>query len=506
MSKKPVVLCILDGWGLTTDTENSAIAKADTHFFDSLLKNYPNSQLEASGKFVGLPDGQMGNSEVGHMNIGAGRVMLQDLPRINKCVEEDAFMQNTVLVDAINNVKKTNGKMHLLGLLSDGGVHAHIKHIIKLAKTIAKEGVEVLMHCFLDGRDTAQKSALIYLNQFIEETKEFNNIKIATIGGRYFGMDRDKRWDRIEKAYNVIVFGENSNKNPIEEVNNSYAKDITDEFIEPVAVNNYQGMNDGDGFIFCNYRADRARQISMALGDEEFKEFERKKVVKFSTKIQMTEYSSDHNRFLKTLFGAEEIEDCLGEVISKNNLKQLRIAETEKYAHVTFFFNCGKEVPFEGEDRILVKSPNVATYDLQPEMSANEVNEKLIDAINSDRYDYITVNFANPDMVGHTGSMEASIKACETIDRNLEKLVKTVLDKDGTIFVTADHGNVEKMFDKKTNQPCTTHTTNKVPFIYISNHSNGIKLNDGALCNIAPTILKEMKIEKPNKMSGESLF
>lgn len=502
---KSVVLCILDGWGLGNDKENSAIAKADTKFFDYLMENYPNSQLEASGTFVGLPDGQMGNSEVGHSNIGAGRMLLQDLPRINKCVNEKAFMQNKVLVEALEEVKKNNGKMHLLGLLSDGGVHSHIDHIIELAKTIAENGVEVLLHAFLDGRDTQQKSAINYLEKFINETKDFPNIKIATVGGRYFGMDRDKRWDRVEKAYNVIVLGENSSLSPIDVVNNSYQNDITDEFIEPTSVNNYQGMEEGDGFIFCNYRADRARQISMALGKKDFDEFARKKVINFSSKIQMTEYSSEHSEFLKTLFGAEEIKDCLGEVISNNNLKQLRIAETEKYAHVTFFFNCGRENPFNGEERILVKSPNVATYDLQPEMSANEVNEKLIDAIKSNKFDYITVNFANPDMVGHTGSMDAAVKACETVDKNLEKLVNTVLEENGTIFVTADHGNVEKMIDTD-GKPCTTHTTNKVPFIYISNNSKGKNVNNGALCDIAPTILKEMNIKQPELMTGKSLI
>lgn len=506
MTKKPVVLCILDGWGLTEDKKNSAIANANIHFYNSLIKNYPNCSLEASESFVGLPEGQMGNSEVGHTNIGAGRVVLQDLPRINKTTKEKTFLQNKVLVEAINAVKKTNGKMHLMGLLSDGGVHSHINHIIELAKSIAKENVEVLVHCFLDGRDTPQKSALIYINKFIDETKEFQNIKIATIGGRYFAMDRDNKWDRVEKAYNVFVAPENSNNDPIKEIEKAYSNNITDEFIEPIAVNNFTGMKDGDGFIFANYRSDRARQISLALGKKDFNAFERKKVINFSAKIQMTEYSSEHNEFLTTLFGSEEIKACLGEVIAENNLNQLRIAETEKYAHVTFFFNAGREEPFKNEERILIKSPAVATYDLQPEMSANEVTKKLLGAINQDKFDFIVINYANPDMVGHTGNMEATIKACETVDANLQDLVNLVLHKDGIICVTADHGNAEKMFDEEKNQPYTAHTTNQVPFILVSNNLQNAKLNNGALCDIAPTILGLMKIKQPSLMTGKSLI
>ncbi len=503
---KPVVLCILDGWGLTDDKKYSAIAQANTPFFDYLMQKYPNSKLNASGKFVGLPEGQMGNSEVGHMNIGAGRIVLQDLPRIDKCVAEHRFLENQIITKTIRLTKSGSGRIHLLGLLSDGGVHSHINHIIELAKTLAKEGLEVLVHAFLDGRDTPQKSAETYIQNFIKETKSFSNIKLVTIGGRYYGMDRDKRWDRIEKAYNVIVEGDGTNKDPFKELQNSYANNITDEFVEPKAINKYKGMKDGDSFIFCNYRADRARQITMALGKEDFNEFQRHKVIKFSAKVQMTEYSSEHNAFLDTIFGPEDIKDCLGEVISNKKLKQLRIAETEKYAHVTFFFNCGRETPFNGEERILIKSPNVATYDLQPEMSANPVCDNLIEAIKSDKFDYLTVNFANPDMVGHTGIMEAATKACETIDILLKKLVETVLQKDGTIFITADHGNIEKMFDEKTGQPHTAHTTNPVPFIYVSNKSVGKNIKDGSLCDIAPTILKEMQIEQPKLMTGTSLI
>ena len=506
MSKKPVVLCILYGWGITEKKEFSAVDKANTAFFDSLIANYPHCKLNASEEFVGLPAGQMGNSEVGHTNIGAGRVVLQDLPRINKCVKEKAFMQNKAFVDAISKIKKAGGRVHLLGLLSDGGVHAHINHIVEMAKTLANQGLTVCMHCFLDGRDVPQKSAITYINRFEEETKGYINIEIATIGGRYFGMDRDKNWDRIEKAYNVIVNGGNSDNNPVKVIEEAYNNGITDEFIEPVAVNNYDGMRDGDGFIFANYRADRAREISMALGKENFDGFKRNKVINFSTKIQMTEYSSEHNEFMDTLFGAEEIDDCLGEVIAKAGLKQLRIAETEKYAHVTFFFNAGREEPFKNEERILVKSPAVATYDLKPEMSSDEVTEKLLNAINEDKFDFIVINFANPDMVGHTGKMDAAIKACETVDKNLEKITKLVLEKDGVICVTADHGNAEKMFDEVKQVPYTAHTTNLVNFIVVKNDIKGIELNNGSLCDIAPTILKLMNIKQPELMTGQSLI
>ncbi|MBR2140822.1 MAG: 2,3-bisphosphoglycerate-independent phosphoglycerate mutase [Rickettsiales bacterium] len=510
MSKKQTVLCILDGWGLTNDTKYSAIAKANTPFYDSLLKNYPNTELEASGLYVGLPDGQMGNSEVGHTSIGAGRVIFQDLPKISRVVADGKMKKNSVLKDIVKATKKSKGAVHLLGLLSDGGVHSHINHIIDVAKTISKEGLAVYVHCFLDGRDTPQKSALTYINKFKEETAKFENIKIATISGRYYAMDRDKNWDRVEKAYNVIVNGngdENFSADPVRVVEESYLNNITDEFIEPVVVNNYKGMKDGDSFIFCNFRADRARELSEALGNKNFNSFSRSKVVDFAEKAQFTEYSKAHNEFLKTMFPAEEIKKSLGEIVSKKGLKQLRIAETEKYAHVTFFFNGGVEKEFEGEDRILVKSPAVATYDLKPEMSAIEVNEKLIDAIKSEKYDFIVVNFANPDMVGHTGNMEATVKAIETIDEQLKKLVEAVLEKDGTIFITADHGNAEKMFDEKKNQPYTAHTTNLVPFIVVKNNVNDIKLREkGTLCDIAPTILKSMKIMVPFAMSGKNLI
>lgn len=511
MVDNQTVLCILDGWGipLAGEEEYSAIKKAKTPFFDSLLEKYPNTQLEASGLSVGLPDGQMGNSEVGHTSIGAGRVIFQDLPKINKIVLDGKMKKNKILKECIKAVKKEKGNIHILGLFSDGGVHSHINHIIDLVKVLAKEKINVFVHCFLDGRDTPQKSALNYLKKFTEETERFDNVKIATVSGRYYAMDRDKNWDRVEKAYNVIVSGgdDDFSINPQHIIEESYLNGITDEFVEPVAVNNYKGMKDGDAFIFCNFRADRARELSQALGQEEFDGFKRDKVINFSYKVQFTEYSKEHSKYLKTMFPADEIKKSLGEIVSKKGLKQLRIAETEKYAHVTFFFNGGVEKEFEGEDRILVKSPAVATYDLQPEMSCREVNAKLIEAIKSKKYNLLVVNFANPDMVGHTGSMEATVKAIEAIDEELKKLVEAVLEENGTIFITADHGNAEKMIDKEKNQPCTTHTTNKVPFIVVSNNTKNIKLRDkGTLCDIAPTVLKNMKLSVPFAMGGKSLI
>jgi 2,3-bisphosphoglycerate-independent phosphoglycerate mutase len=509
---KQTILCILDGWGIPSNEEerkNSAIEKANTPFFDSLLENYPNTQLEASGLSVGLPNGQMGNSEVGHTSIGAGRLILQDLPKINKTVIDDKMKKNDVLKNTIRAINKTKGSIHLLGLLSDGGVHSHINHIIDVAKTIAKEKVNVYMHCFLDGRDTPQKSALEYINNFIKETERFQNIKIATVCGRYYAMDRDNNWDRVKKAYNIVVNGSDTDFsiNPTHIVEELYLNNITDEFVEPVAVNNYRGMKDGDAFIFCNFRADRARELSQALAQSDFSGFERNKVINFSAKVQFTEYSKEHNQYLSTMFPADEIKKSLGEVISKKGLKQLRIAETEKYAHVTFFFNGGLEKEFEGEDRILVSSPKVATYDLKPEMSCQEVNQKLIEAIKSKKYDFTVVNFANPDMVGHTGNMDATVKAIETIDVELKKLIETVLEVDGTIFITADHGNAEKMFDEVKKQPHTAHTTNKVPFIVVSNDAKKISLREkGTLCDIAPTVLKLMKISTPFAMNGKNLI
>jgi 2,3-bisphosphoglycerate-independent phosphoglycerate mutase len=506
--KKPIVLCILDGWGLTKDTEYSAIAKAKTPNFDEIFSKYPRSILKASGQAVGLPEGQMGNSEVGHMNIGAGRIVFQTLPKIDKNVKDNTLKDIQLIKKTIVSLKKSKGDLHLLGLLSDGGVHSHITHIIALAKIFADEKINVKVHCFLDGRDTPQKSALTYIEQFQSAIEEYDNISIATLGGRYYGMDRDNRWDRIEKAYNIIVSGEELGQvaDPATAIKESYTKDKTDEFLEPIAITGYQGMKTGDAFIFANFRADRAREISMALANPNFSFFDRKKTVDFVEKIQMTEYSAEHNEYLDTIFPPNDIRNSLGEIIAKQGLKQLRIAETEKYAHVTFFFSGGKEEKFKDEERILVDSPKIATYDLKPEMSASVLTEKLIKEIQSDKFDFILVNYANPDMVGHTGVMEAAIKACEEVDKELGKLIKAIKEKDGLLFVAADHGNAEKMFDKEKQEPFTAHTSNPVPFILVAKGAEKLKLANGILANIAPTILHVMGIEKPKEMTEESLL
>ena len=509
MRKKPVVLCILDGWGIPKDEKYSAIAKADAKNYQSYLKEYPNSQLNASGEFVGLPDGQMGNSEVGHTNIGAGRIVMQDLPMINRDVANNSVKDRKQIKEIVAKMKQSNGAMHLIGLASDGGVHSHINHIINFAKIFADNKIKVYLHLLLDGRDVAQKSALTYIKKFNDELlNKYKNISIATVGGRYYGMDRDKRWDRVEKAYNTMVLAECDKKysTAVDTINDSYSNNVTDEFVAPSVIGDYAGMKDKDGFMFCNFRADRAREITSALGNVNFDGFNRKKIIHFAAMAELTEYSEDHAKYLTTIYAPEEIVNSLGEVVSKNGLKQLRIAETEKYAHVTFFFNGGKETVFEGEERILINSPKVATYDLQPEMSANGVKEGVLNAIDSNKFDLIVINFANPDMVGHTGIMEAAIKACKAVDNDLGEIVNKVKEKDGIIFVTADHGNVEKMFDETTGQPFTAHTTNPVPFIMIGNDVKNKKLHNGSLCDIAPTILATMQIKQPEEMTGKNLI
>ena len=508
MRKKPVVLCVMDGWGIPESDKYSAIAKAKVPNYDKFLKEYPNSKLNASGEFVGLPEGQMGNSEVGHTNIGAGRLVLQTLPMINKDVANNTLKDRPVIKDFISKMKSSNKTMHLIGLMSNGGVHSHINHIINITKSFADNGINVNLHFIADGRDVAQKSALTFVETLNNELKNYSNVKIATISGRFYAMDRDKRWDRIEKAYNAIVLAESEKnfKTAEEAIENSYANEITDEFIVPATIGDYKGMQDGDGFLFCNFRADRARELTMALGSKDFNDFARKKVIKFAVMGELTEYSEDHAKYLSTIYTPEEIVNSLGEVVSNAGLTQLRIAETEKYAHVTFFFNGGKETVFKGEERVLINSPKVATYDLQPEMSAEAVKNGVIDAINSNKFDLIVINFANPDMVGHTGIMDAAIKACEAVDKCVGEIAEKVKEKDGIMFITADHGNAEKMFDETTGQPFTAHTTNLVPFIMVANDVKNVKLSDGSLCDIAPTILQVMELKQPKEMTGESLI
>lgn len=488
-SHKPILLCVLDGWGIGDDNDSfNSIARAQAPNYQRFLKTYPHSQLETSGLAVGLPEGQMGNSEVGHMTIGAGRVIFQDLPRINNAIKDGSLAEHPLLQKLIaqENNKKT---CHLMGLLSDGGVHSHIDHIIFIAEYLAKNGVEVVLHAFLDGRDVAQKSALTYLEQC-------KNIKIGTVSGRYYAMDRDKKWDRIELATNAIISAQGEKfSDAISAVKNSYAQEITDEFVKPCVISDYSGIKDGDALIFCNFRADRARQISEKL-------FEK---VKFSQSLALTKYSDKLSENYQILFPEVEIKNSLPEILSARGLTQLRIAETEKYAHVTFFFSCGREKEFAGEERILVKSPAVATYDLQPEMSAAEVGEKLRAAISSDKFDFIIVNYANPDMVGHSGMLDPSIKAVEAIDAQLGLLEQIILEKDGLMLISADHGNIECMQDEH-HHPHTAHTTNPVPFILISKNVADKKLHNGTLADIAPTVLHLMNINQPQEMTGKNLI
>lgn len=501
----PVVLCILDGWGYTPETKDNAIFEAKTPFFDKLFKENPYSLLETSGLAVGLPDGQMGNSEVGHMNIGSGRIVMQSLPLIDQSIKDGSLAKNDEINSLIEKLKETGGACHVLGLLSPGGVHSHQDHMAALVNILSERGIKVKIHAFTDGRDTPPESALEYLEKFEKDIK--NNGEIVTVSGRYYAMDRDKRWDRVSLAYNAIVSAEGEKaKTAKDSIQNSYAKAKADEFIKPTVINGYSGIKDGDAIIMANFRSDRARQILSALTSPDFNDFNRTKTAKFSAKLGMVEYSEELNKNISIIFKPTRLTNILGEVIAQNNLKQLRIAETEKYAHVTFFFNGGEEKELKGEDRILIPSPNVATYDLKPEMSAYEVTEKLVEVIDAKKYDLIVVNYANTDMVGHTGIKEAAIKAVEALDICLQKLNKSLENAGGCMFITADHGNAEQMTDDSTGQPHTAHTTNPVPFIAVGKCAKNLKLKNGRLCDIAPTLLKVMNIEKPTQMTGESLI
>ncbi|HEY3918396.1 MAG TPA: 2,3-bisphosphoglycerate-independent phosphoglycerate mutase [Stellaceae bacterium] len=503
---RPVVLCILDGWGERADKADNAILDADTPNWHQFLKTAPHAQLQASEHFVGLPDGQMGNSEVGHMNLGAGRVVVQDLPRIDKAVAEGSLAHNLELQEFIARVKKAHGTAHLMGLLSPGGVHAHQDHIAALAKAIAAAGIEVAVHAFLDGRDTPPKSAAGYVAKFSADIAPARIARIATVSGRYYAMDRDKRWDRVAKAYEALVDAKGVRaadaKTAIEQ---SYATGKTDEFVLPTVIGDYAGMKDGDGVICANFRADRVREILTALLDADFKDFPRAQVPRFSGAAGMAEYSDELKHHMLTLFPPEALTDTFGEVVSRAGLKQLRIAETEKYAHVTFFFNGGREAEFPGESRILVPSPKVATYDLKPEMSAPEVTDKLVAAIDSGRFDVVVVNYANTDMVGHSGDLQATIKAVETVDRCLGRLADAVKRAGGTLLITADHGNAELMRDPKTGEPHTAHTTNPVPLILVNPPPGVAGISDGKLSDIAPTLLRLLGIEQPKAMTGHAL-
>ncbi len=508
MTQKPVMLLILDGWGYREEkTADNAIENGNTPNWHRLLEECPHGLIETSGLAVGLPEGQMGNSEVGHTNLGAGRVVMQDLPKIDLAIKDGSLAKNPVLSDMINTLKNNGKSCHLMGLMSPGGVHSMQSHILALAKIISDAGVPVKIHAFLDGRDTPPSSAKEYLAKFNQDIAGLNNVKIATVEGRFYAMDRDKRWDRVELAYNNLVLADGKRFATTDEaITNSYKNKVTDEFVLPVVIGNYQGMEDGDAILMANFRADRAREILYALADKDFNGFERKKVVSLSNSIGITEYSVDHNRFMKTIFPPEALVNILGEVIAENGLTQLRIAETEKYAHVTFFFNGGEEKEFKGEERILIASPKVATYDLKPEMSVYEVTEQLVKAIEDKRFDVIICNFANGDMVGHTGIMDAVLKAVEAVDTCLGKVEQAIKNVGGVLIVTADHGNAEKMVDEKTGQPYTAHTIGKVQAVLVNDKTGVKSFDNGCLADIAPTMLDLLQIKQPVEMTGKSLL
>jgi 2,3-bisphosphoglycerate-independent phosphoglycerate mutase len=501
------VLCILDGWGERPRADDNAIETARTPVWHRLIARWPHAQLQASEHYVGLPDGQMGNSEVGHTNMGAGRVVFQDLPRINTAIAEGTLAMMPGLRDFVGKLKESGGTAHLMGLMSPGGVHSHQHQIAVLARILAEAGLPVAVHAFLDGRDTPPKAAASYLKKFEEDVAGLQKLRIATVCGRYYAMDRDKRWDRLERAYAVIVVGAGqSAEDPIRAVEAAYARGETDEFVEPTAIAGYHGMRDGDGLLIANFRADRVREIAAALLDPDFAGFSRPKYVSFVAALGLVEYSTELNHFLGTLFPPDDLGDTFGEVVSRAGLTQLRIAETEKYAHVTFFFNGGRETVFPGEERILVPSPKVATYDLQPQMSAPEVTDKVVDAIRSGRFDVIVLNYANTDMVGHTGRLDAAIKAVEAVDNCLGRLSEAVERAGGTLLITADHGNAEMMRDPETGEPHTAHTLNPVPLILVNPPAAIPRVEDGRLSDIAPTLLDILGLAKPAAMTGHSLI
>ncbi len=508
MAKKPVMLIILDGFGLGKEYSGNAIKLAKTPNIDRFLKEYESTTLEASGLAVGLPEGQMGNSEVGHLNIGSGRIIYQDLTKISKSIEDGDFFEKEEFLKAIINAKKNNKKIHLIGLVSSGGVHSHNTHLYALLKLMKNQDFhQVYIHAILDGRDVPPTAGKADIKELIDKIKEIGVGEVATISGRYYAMDRDKRWERTELAYDAFVLGLGKEAmDPVMAIEKSYKENITDEFIIPTVIKKDRDpvatVDNGDSIIFFNFRPDRARQITRAFVDEVFQGFERKKKVN-TFYVTMTEYDKTiENTYVA--YREKAPNNTLGQYISKKGLSQLRIAETEKYAHVTFFFNGGIEEPFENEDRALISSPKVATYDLQPEMSALEVKNEVLDRLKTDKYDLIILNFANPDMVGHTGVVSATIKAIETVDSCLGEIVELLLEKGGKALITSDHGNAEMLIDEQDGSPITAHTSNKVPLILVGDKD--VELQEGILADLAPTILELLGLEKPEEMTGNSLI
>ena len=509
MKDKVTMLMILDGFGDNKNTDGNAIKLAKTPNIDKLMKKYPNTDIFTSGLHVGLPEGQMGNSEVGHTNIGAGRIVYQELTRITKAIEDGDFFSNPEFIAAIENCKKHNSKLHILGLVSDGGVHSHNRHLYGLLEMAKRRDFEdVYVHCFLDGRDTPPASAETYVAELQEKMKEKGVGKIASLSGRFYAMDRDKRWQRVQKCYDALVNGEGEKAgDQIKAIEDSYQKEVFDEFVVPTVICNgnepVAKIEENDSVIFFNFRPDRAREITRAIVDPEFDGFETKKMNLYY--VCFTSYDETMPN-VHIAFKKEPLKNTFGEVVSEAGLTQLRIAETEKYAHVTFFFNGGEEKQYPGEDRILVPSPKVETYDMKPEMSAYEVTDKVCEALENDKYDVVILNFANTDMVGHTGSLQAAIKAVEAVDECVGRIVKIIEEKKGNLLITADHGNAEQMIDYKTGEPHTAHTTNPVPIILVTDNKEYKLKENGKLADLAPTMLDLMGINKPQEMIGESLL
>ena len=502
---RPVVLCILDGWGDRAETANNAIALGKTPNWDRYLASCPRAHLDASGATVGLPDGQMGNSEVGHMTIGAGRPVLQDLPRIDAAIDDGALAANPALAELVDRLRDSGGTCHLMGLVSPGGVHSHQNHMVFLARHVAAAGIPVAVHAFLDGRDTPPRSGAAYMEAFLDGLGGAPGVTVATVGGRYYVMDRDNRWERVEQAYAALVAGAGERAAaPVAAIRASYAADRSDEFMLPTAIGAYAGMADGDGLLMANFRADRARQVLRALVDPAFKEFERRRQIDWAACLGMSEYSTDLNAFFATLMPSIEPRPVLGEVVAGAGMTQLRIAETEKYAHVTFFLNGGREEIFPGEERILVPSPKVATYDLQPAMSAPEVTDRLVEAIDQAAFDLIVVNYANGDMVGHTGKLAAAVAATATVDTCLGRLESAVAAAGGVLLITADHGNCELMLDAD-GEDHTAHTLNPVPAVLVNAPPGIGQWRAGGLADIAPTVLGLLGVDRPVEMTGRAL-